>query len=71
MQKEITKENIKFPTINGNIENRSSIEVVKNSKGYNWSLKRYYKDTEQINEVLKEIQDTEQKLKEKFGGGSE
>lgn len=59
--------NINIPLNNG-IENRSSIEVVKNSKGYNWSVKRYYKDTENIDEVLKEIETTEQKLKEKFGG---
>lgn len=67
MKEEKQNTNINIPLNNG-IENRSSIEVVKNSKGYNWSLKRYYKDTEQIDEILKEIQDTEQKLKEKFGG---
>lgn len=48
-------------------ESRSSVEVTKNTKGYSWSVKRYYSDSEKVGDVLKEIEKTEATLKAKFG----
>ena len=49
-------------------ESRSSIEVVKNTKGYNWSCKFYFnRDKETPKGVIEEITKTETNLKERFG----
>lgn len=50
-----------------NGESRSSVEVTKNTKGYSWSVKRYYSESEKVGDVLKELEKTEATLKAKFG----
>lgn len=48
-------------------ESRSSIELTKNTKGYNWSIKRYYKEEEKVEDILIEIKATNDKLKKEYG----
>lgn len=70
MKEEKQLRNINVPS-NADKEIRSSIEITKNSKGYNWAIKRYYKDDEKVEEVLKEIETTDRELRNKYGDGND
>ena len=49
-------------------ESRSSIELSKNSKGYNHKIKLYFSDNSEAEAIVKQIEEVNKQLKEKFGG---
>jgi len=49
-------------------DKQDSIKVSKNTKGYTWEIKRYYDfNITKPEIVIKEIQDINKQLNEKFG----
>ena len=53
-------------------ERQDSIKLIKNSKGYNWEVKRYYDFSETKPEaVIKQLQNIDKELNSKVGGGSD
>ena len=52
-------------------EKQDSVKLIKNSKGYNWQIKRYYNYNEtKPEEVIKQLQDIDKELGRKFGGNN-
>jgi len=49
-------------------ESRSSIELTKNSKGYNHKIKLYFSDNKEAEAIVKQIEGVNKQLNEKFGG---
>ena len=49
-------------------DKQDSIKISKNTKGYTWEIKRYYDfNIKKPEIVIKEIQDINKQLNEKFG----
>ena len=46
------------------MEPKGSVEVSKNSRGYNWTIKSYNED---INEALKEVEKIDMDCRKKYG----
>lgn len=48
----------------------SSVEVTKNSKGYNWSIKLYFdKDVQSADDIVCETAQLDEKLRQQFERG--
>ena len=48
-------------------ESRSSIELSKNSKGYNHKIKLYFSDNSEADNVVKQIEKVNKDMEAKFG----
>lgn len=52
-------------------EKQSSIQIEKNSRGYNWSIKLYYNEEKtKYSDVIDRLNIIDKDLKAKFEGGS-
>lgn len=48
-------------------ESRSSIELARNSKGYNHKIKLYFGDNTEATAIVEQIEKLNQRMLEKFG----
>ena len=49
-------------------ESRSSIELTKNTKGYNHKIKLYFSDNKEADNIVNQIGKLNEEMNNKFGG---